>query len=147
MPVGTGAITLQQVCDEIGGAQTSLQNCVDDANSAGYDPTYYTAPATSLAEFRGYDDNPVNVTLAPISAIRSAAAGSFGLTTTVTGGTAAWTATDNVSWITLTGTTSSSSTGSFTCNYTSNPGPSTRFGTITVTWSGTNRTCSVVQNP
>ena len=139
-------IQLSQVIAEIAGVQNSLADCFTDANPAGFDPTYEGAK-DRLSNFRGYNDNPVNVTLLPISSVRSSAAGSFGLTTTVTGGTAAWTASDNVSWITLTGTTSSSSTGSFTCNYTSNGTGSTRFGTITVTWSGTNRTCSVIQNP
>jgi hypothetical protein len=46
--------TLQDVVDELGGGQTSLQACIDDAVEGDYDPTYYTAPATSLAEFRGY---------------------------------------------------------------------------------------------
>lgn len=56
MAVGTGAIGLQEVVDEIAGSQTSLQDCIDDATAGGYDPTYYAAPATSLAEFRGYED-------------------------------------------------------------------------------------------
>jgi len=55
MAVGTGAISLQEVVDEIAGVQTSLQDCVDDYTGT-LDPTYGTAPVTSLAEFRGYAD-------------------------------------------------------------------------------------------
>jgi hypothetical protein len=54
MAVGTGAISLDEVRIEIGLSSTaSLQDCVDNATGT-FDPTYYTAPATSLAEFRGY---------------------------------------------------------------------------------------------
>lgn len=56
MAVGTGAISLTEVEAEIAGVQTSLSGCIGAANAGGFDPTYYTAPATSLAEFRGYSD-------------------------------------------------------------------------------------------
>jgi len=56
MAVGTGAISLQDVVNEIAGAQTSLQDCVDDHQAGGLDPTYGSTPVTSLAEFRGYAD-------------------------------------------------------------------------------------------
>lgn len=52
----TTTFSLQDVVDEISGAQTSLQDCVNDANSSSYDATYYTSPATSLLEFRNYAD-------------------------------------------------------------------------------------------
>lgn len=56
MPVGTGNITLSEVTTEISGVQISLQDCVDDHKPGGIDPTYGSAPITSLAEFKGYDD-------------------------------------------------------------------------------------------
>lgn len=46
--------SLQHVVDEINPTTDDLQDCVNDANSASYDTTYYTAPATSLLEFRNY---------------------------------------------------------------------------------------------
>ena len=55
MALSTTTLQLQHVVDEIAGTQTSLQDCVDDAITAGFNSTYYTAPATSLAEFRGYE--------------------------------------------------------------------------------------------
>lgn len=149
MTVGTGAISLQNVVDEIAGAQSSLQDCIDDACSAGYNGTYYTAPATSLSEFQGYNDAncQANVTISPTSTVRTSSAGSFTITVTVTNGPTSWSASDNVTWITLSGSTSGTTSGSFTVNYTANTGASTRFGTVTVSWSGTNRTCSVAQQP
>lgn len=50
----TTTFTLQDVCDVVVGSQSSLQDCVNDAISSWYDGTYYTAPATSLLEFRNY---------------------------------------------------------------------------------------------
>jgi hypothetical protein len=150
MTVGTGAISLSEVTNEIIGVQNSLQDCVDDACAAGFNGTYYTAPATSLAEFRGYNDAPCNIdlTISPTSTIRTASAGSFTITVTVTGGSTSWSASDNQTWITLSPATPSGTTsGSFTVNYTSNLGASTRFGTVSVTWSGTTRTCTVAQQP
>lgn len=146
MTVGTGAITLSQVTAEIINVQNSLQDCVNDACAAGFNGTYYTFPATSLAEFRGYNDAPCNLdlTISPTSTLRTSSAGSFTITVTVTGGTTSWTASDNVTWITLSGTTSGTTSGSFTVNYTAHSG-TTRFGTVTVAWSGTNRTCTVAQ--
>ena len=63
MPVGTGAISLTDVTAEIAGVQNSLQDCVDDHNAAGLDPTYGSTPVTSLAEFRGYEDTCLTVKL------------------------------------------------------------------------------------
>lgn len=45
---------LQNVVDEIDGVQNSLQDCVDDAVTSGYDTRYFSSPATSLLEFRNY---------------------------------------------------------------------------------------------
>jgi hypothetical protein len=148
MPVGVGAISLSQVLAEVVGEATqSLQGAVNAANLSGLNNTYYTAPLNSLADFQGYDHTPVNVTISPTSTLRSSAAGSFSISVTVTGGTTAWSASDNQTWITLSGTTSSSSSASFTVNYTANTSGSTRVGLITVTWSGTNRTCTLTQQP
>jgi hypothetical protein len=54
MPVPTTGATLQDVIAEIGGAQNSLQDCVDDANVGGLDGAYYVPPLDSLKDFRGY---------------------------------------------------------------------------------------------
>lgn len=152
MTVGISAILLSHVTAEIAGAQTSLQDCINDACAAGYNTTYYTAPATSLAEFRGYDDTPCqqDLTISPTSQLFTSLGGSFTITVTVTGGPISWTASDNQTWITLTPSSPSGTTsGSFTVNVSSwTGGGGTRFGTVTVAWSpGPNRTCSVAQQP
>jgi len=60
MPVGTGTISLLQVMTEIGlsSPNNTLVQCINYAKLAGYNPTYFTSPATSLLEFRGYDHTP-----------------------------------------------------------------------------------------
>lgn len=71
--VGTGAITLDEVRTEIGlGTTASLQDCVNNAVESGYDGTYYTSPATSLAEFRGYTHpgaTSLSVTTSPYATV------------------------------------------------------------------------------
>ena len=50
----TNTFSLQDVVDEINPTTDDLQDCINDAIEGSYDPTYYTAPATSLLEFRNY---------------------------------------------------------------------------------------------
>jgi hypothetical protein len=50
----TNTFSLQDVVNEINPTTDDLLDCINDANSALYDPNYYTAPATSLLEFRNY---------------------------------------------------------------------------------------------
>jgi hypothetical protein len=61
VPIGTGC-TLQAVKDTIiagaGPTITSLQGAINAAIPQAFNPTYYTAPATSLAEFQGYEHMP-----------------------------------------------------------------------------------------
>ena len=58
MAIGTGAIDLNTVRLYLGilSSSTTLQICVDTAENYAFNPTYCTPPATSLAEFRGYDN-------------------------------------------------------------------------------------------
>jgi len=139
-------IRLSQVITEIAGVQTSLAGCFTDANPSGFDATYSGAK-DRLSNFRGYDDTPLNLTISPSVIPFTAAAGNNNISVTVTGGTTAWTAADNQTWIFLTGTTSSSTSGTTTVNVNSNGSGSSRFGTVTFTWSGTNRVCSIIQQP
>jgi hypothetical protein len=67
----TNTFSLQDVVDEINPTTDDLQDCINDANSADYDPNYYTAPATSLLEFRNYG-NTINVTSFQLSSASSA---------------------------------------------------------------------------
>jgi hypothetical protein len=46
--------TLQDVVNAINPTTDDLQDCVNDAIEGYYDTNYYTAPATSLKEFRNY---------------------------------------------------------------------------------------------
>ena len=61
----TTTFTLDDVAQELGlGSGDSLQDCVDDAVSGDYDTDYYTAPATSLLEFRNYGGSTAVLTIA-----------------------------------------------------------------------------------
>jgi hypothetical protein len=53
----TNSFSLQDVVDEINPTSDDLATCVAEANSVGFDTEYYTAPATSLYEFRNYIDS------------------------------------------------------------------------------------------
>jgi hypothetical protein len=51
----TNSFSLSDVRTELGlGSTTSLVACIAAAVASSYDPAYYTAPATSLLEFRNY---------------------------------------------------------------------------------------------
>ena len=50
----TDTFSLQDVVDEINPTTDDLQDCINDAIEGNYDTNYYTAPATSLLEFRNY---------------------------------------------------------------------------------------------
>ncbi len=50
----TSTFSLQDVVNEINPTTDDLVDCIADAISSDYDPTYYTSPATSLLEFRNY---------------------------------------------------------------------------------------------
>jgi len=59
----TTTFTLQDVCNVVLGNPTSLQECISLAITSWYDGTYYTAPATSLLEFRNYGKTGVGINL------------------------------------------------------------------------------------
>jgi uncharacterized delta-60 repeat protein len=59
----TNTFSLQDVVDEINPTTDDLVDCISDANNAGYDTNYYTAPATSLLEFRNYSSDGFNQNL------------------------------------------------------------------------------------
>tara|TARA_R110002049_G_C9099695_1_gene556921 strand:- start:338 stop:832 length:495 start_codon:yes stop_codon:yes gene_type:complete len=50
----TNSFSLQDVVDELNPSSNDLLSCIAIANSLGFDSNYYTAPATSLLEFRNY---------------------------------------------------------------------------------------------
>ncbi len=56
------SFNLQDVVTELGGGETSLQECFDNAHAEGFDATYNQdsyAPANSLLRFRNYQQGPV----------------------------------------------------------------------------------------
>ena len=57
----TNTFSLQDVVDEINPTTDDLQDCINDAIEGKYDTNYYTAPATSLLEFRNYGSIPWGV--------------------------------------------------------------------------------------
>jgi hypothetical protein len=148
MPVGTGAISLNEVRLELGlPSNVSLQDCIDNANSSGYDATYYSAPATSLAEFRGYNDtvagNSLRVTPSTISNPANASTDSISVVSNTT-----YNVSDNASWIT-TSISSGSNNTTFNVVSASNGTGSPRSGSVTVSTSSGSpsytRTISVSQ--
>lgn len=62
----TNTFSLQDVVDEVNPTSDDLVDCISDANSSNFDTNYYTAPATSLLEFRNYSNlviwSPGNIT-------------------------------------------------------------------------------------
>tara|TARA_R110000822_G_scaffold11176_2_gene41271 strand:- start:3806 stop:4267 length:462 start_codon:yes stop_codon:yes gene_type:complete len=143
MAVGTGAISLNEVRTELGlGATASLQDCIDNATAANYDPTYYTAPATSLAEFRGYSEvvvgNTLKVTPTTISTNASSSVNAISVTSNTT-----YNITEALSWVTL---SVISGTGNISFNITiaTNNTGAPRSGSVTVTTSSGSPTISRV---
>tara|TARA_R110000822_G_C15025687_1_gene463671 strand:- start:53 stop:523 length:471 start_codon:yes stop_codon:yes gene_type:complete len=129
----TTTFSLNDVRLELGlGATSDLIACIAAAVAGQYDPAYYTAPATSLLEFRNYGAVVVanTLTISPTSVSRSSAA--FNITITVTSNTS-WTVSDNALWTTFSPSTGSGN-GSISVSGTTNTGIA-RFSTITVTTS------------
>ena len=57
----TTTFSLQDVVTEINPTTDDLVDCIADANSSGYNSSYYSSPATSLLEFRDYE-TPTGIT-------------------------------------------------------------------------------------
>ena len=71
----TTTFSLQDVVNEVVPTTDDLLDCVADASPGSYDVAYYTAPATSLLEFRNYNSVPgVAFDIAATGAFSSASA-------------------------------------------------------------------------
>jgi hypothetical protein len=58
----TETFSLTDITTEIGGGESSLQDCFDNAESLGFDPLYNNdgyAPANSMLRFRNYEFNEI----------------------------------------------------------------------------------------
>ena len=134
----TTTFSLQDVVDEVNPTTDDLLDCVSDANTGDYDASYFSAPATSLLEFRNYTDSATGtntLTRSPntLSFSRSASTQTFSVDSNTT-----WSATDDQSWITISSASGSGNDASVNCNVTENTTGGTRSGRITVqTTSGT----------
>lgn len=128
MAVGTGAISLTDVIAEITGLQSSLQDCVDDSNSDGFNISYGTPPITSLAEFRGYNHTLGTISASPttFNVLSTASSVNVSITSNTT-----WTFTSSVAWLSVSGASGSGNDSSVSINVSSNGSASSRFGTIT----------------
>ena len=86
----TTTFSLQDVVDAVSGAQNSLTRCITDADPSAFDPAYYTAPATSLLEFRNYEEaiEPSALSVSPTT-----------ISVPISGGVAAFTVSSNESWL------------------------------------------------
>tara|TARA_R110000822_G_scaffold75692_4_gene182116 strand:+ start:210 stop:656 length:447 start_codon:yes stop_codon:yes gene_type:complete len=144
MAVGTGAISLNEVRLELSlPANASLLDCINNADAAGYNTTYYTAPATSLAEFRGYTQ-PAGDTLkiTPTSYYDGGNGSTFTITVT---SNRTWTVTDNAAWITFAGN-SNTGNDTFTVTVAAYTTGATRTGTVTVVAGAIIRVCTITQD-
>lgn len=125
----TNTFSLQDVYDVVhshaSGTTPDLQSCINNAVGSYYDPTYYTAPATSLYEFRNYTVSPcilATLSTTSISNITASTASSGGNITSdggcaVTARGVCW-STSTSPTISNSHTTDGSGTGSFTSNLT-----------------------------
>jgi hypothetical protein len=84
-------------------------------------------------------------TVSSTSQSPSAAGGTFSVNVTKTSGSCTWAASSNASWITFSGPSSGSDTGTLTMIVQSNSSTSSRGGTVTVSWNGGNAQIAVNQ--
>jgi len=126
---------LNDVIAAVGGTQNSLQDCVDDAISGAYNPSYYSAPATSMLEFRDYEEIAITKTISvsPRSetVYRAASSSTVAILSNST-----WLATDNASWITVSGASNSGDDPVVTITFTENTTGNNREGIVTFTTTG-----------
>jgi len=144
MAVGTGAISLQEVATELGlDSTTNLIACFNNANPAGFDPTYAIPDEQSLSEFRGYDlaaetltTDPANLSTTILGALNGRS-----VTVTVTSNTS-WNVInlDSATWLSFI-PTSATGNGSFTITADTNlnppPSRSARIRVVTSTLTST----------
>jgi hypothetical protein len=124
------------------GTNNSLQDCVNNADTADLDGTYYTFPLDRLSDFRNYDEGSLTPTMniSPNSvASQPQTAGSF--TISVSSNTT-WSISDDASWVTITGASGSGNDLSITISYTANTTGSPRNATITATTTSGSPTAS-----
>jgi hypothetical protein len=131
----TTTFSLNDVRLELGlGATSDLVACIAAAVAGQYDPAYYTAPATSLLEFRNYGavivvTNTLRVTPSIISTNASGTINAISVQSNTT-----YNITEALTWVTL---SVSSGTGDISFNITiaTNSTGSPRSGSVTVTTS------------
>lgn len=149
MAVGTGAISLQEVATELGlGSTTNLIACFNNANPAGFDPTYAIPDEQSLSEFRGYDLAAETLTTDPVSGstIILGALDSRSDIIAITSNTT-WDVInlDSVTWLSFL-PTSGSGNGSVTVTADQNLNPTSRSGRIRVRTSTLQSTILIEQS-
>ena len=149
MAVGTGAISLQEVATELGlGSTTNLVACFNNANPAGFDPTYAIPDEQSLSEFRGYDLAAETLTTDPAngSTIILGALNGLSSNITVTSNTS-WNVVnvDSATWLSFT-PASGSGNGTVTVTADTNLNPTTRTARIRVRTSTLTSTLFIEQS-
>jgi hypothetical protein len=145
----TNTFTLQDVTGEIGiiGVD-SLQECFDNANSAGFDPAY-AGSKNQLLNFRNYNHSASgnSVQVSPTGKLLDDQAQSFNLVITTSPAGLSWTSSNlGNSWITI---TPSSGSGSQTVSVavTANNTGVTRNGTAQINIIGGFAACAIAQSP
>jgi len=147
----TTTFSLQDVVDEVNPTTNDLVDCISDAVTASYNPTYFTAPATSLLEFRDYDNsgggtNTLSRSPSTLTFGSGASSQSFSVSSNTT-----WSISDNASWITISGASGSNNDANIICRVSANGTGGFRLGVIVITTtSGTptrSLTIGVTQSP
>ena len=128
----TNTFSLNDVRVELGlGTTASLIDCISNASASGYGPAYYTAPATSLLEFRNYSEpivagNTLKVTPTTIDTDASASSNNISVTSNTT-----WAVTEGLSWVSISGAANTGN-DTFTLSILINNTGSPRSGDVTV---------------
>lgn len=134
MAVPFTGIKLSDIRAELGLViASSFGDCVSAAGKTGV--------WNKFDDFAGYSAFVPSVTVTPTS-MNFGALGSS-KTATVTANTT-WTVSDNATWISISGA-SNNGNDSFTISCSTNVNASSRNGTVTINWSGTNRTIAIYQ--
>jgi len=123
--------SLTQINAELGTFGQSLSKCIALAKKTGI--------WTKQSNFASYSAPYLLVNYS--SFVFSSAFGSKALTVT---SNTTWSVSDNMSWITISGA-SGSDNDSFTITCAKNLSSSSRIGTVTISWSGTNIAIEIFQ--
>tara|TARA_R110002074_G_scaffold189465_6_gene355286 strand:- start:18490 stop:18960 length:471 start_codon:yes stop_codon:yes gene_type:complete len=132
----TTTFSLQDVVDAVGGSQSSLLDCVEDAVGSGYNPTYGSEGDLDMLSFRDYEEVAAEkaITISPFTYVDVSGLGAD-ITFTVNT-TSSWVVSLPSSDFLASETSSGTGSGSFTVNVAFNGTGEPRTGQVRVTTTG-----------